>query len=415
MRLPDGEADIGRGPKFPSRSSKRGLDWFAFFVADMQTGFGPFLSVYLTTQKWTQVDIGLVLSIGSLASLIGQVPGGWLVDRVPSKRRVAALAVVGIGVSALLIALIPVFATIAVAKLLHVAASSVLGPAVAAITLGLVGHASVGPRLGRNARFAATGNGLAAGVMGAFGYFVSAQAVFFVTAVLVIPALLALRQIRERDVDPISADGGIDASETNQRAASLGRFFRRPGLMVLVACVMLFHLANAAMLPLVGSDVTARSGRWATVLVAACIIAPQVIVAVISPSVGQLAQTWGRRPVLLLGFAALPVRGVLLALTNNPYMVVAVQALDGISGAVMGVLVPLALADIARGTGRFNLAQGIVGSATGIGATLSTIGAGYLADRFGIPSAFWGLAGMGVLALLLLFAMMPETRPSNGG
>src|SRR5262245_13971247 len=416
MRLPDGEADTGQGPaKVPSRASKRGLDWFAFFVADMQTGFGPFLSVYLTTQKWTQVDIGLVLSIGSLVSLIGQVPGGWLVDRVPSKRRVAAIAVVGIGVSALLIALTPVFATIAAAKLLHVAASSVLGPAVAAITLGLVGHASVGPRLGRNARFAATGNGLAAGVMGAFGYFVSAQAVFFVTAVLVLPALLALRQIAERDVDPISADGGIDASETNRRAASLRRFFRRPGLLVLVACVLLFHLANAAMLPLVGSDVTARSGRWATVLVAACIIAPQVIVAVISPSVGQLAQSWGRRPVLLLGFAALPLRGVLLALTNDPYMVVVVQMLDGISGAVMGVLVPLALADIARGTGRFNLAQGIVGSATGIGATLSTIGAGYLADRFGIASAFWGLAGMGVLALLLLLAMMPETRPSNGG
>jgi MFS family permease len=127
-----------------------------------------------------------------------------------------------------------------------------------------------------------------------------------------------------------------------------------------------------------------------------------------------LAQTWGRRPVFLLGFATLPLRGVLLALTNDPYMVVAVQTLDGISGAVMGVLVPLALADIARGTGRFNLAQGIVGSATGIGATLSTVGAGYLADRFGVPSAFWGLAGMGVLALLLLFAMLPETRPSNG-
>ncbi|HET6926290.1 MAG TPA: MFS transporter, partial [Hyphomicrobiaceae bacterium] len=136
--------------------------------------------------------------------------------------------------------------------------------------------------------------------------------------------------------------------------------------------------------------------------------------AAISPAVGQLAQSWGRRPMLLIGFATLPLRGGLLALTNDPYMVVAVQTLDGISGAVMGVLVPLALADIARGTGRFNLAQGIVGSATGIGATLSTFGAGYLADRFGITSAFWGLAGMGVLALVLVIAMMPETRPSNG-
>jgi predicted MFS family arabinose efflux permease len=305
------------------------------------------------------------------------------------------------------------FATIVVAKLVHVASSSILGPALAAITLGLVGHASVGPRLGRNARFSAIGNGLAAGVMGACGYFVSAQAVFFVTAALALPALLALRQIRECDVDPVRADGGIDACEASQHAVGLRRLLRAPGLIVLTSCVMLFHLANSAMLPLVGSDVTMRSSQWATALVAACIIAPQLLVAGISPAVGQLAQSWGRRPLLVIGFAALPLRGALLAWTNDPYMIVAVQTLDGISGAVMGVLVPLALADISRGTGRFNLAQGIVGSATGIGATLSTIGAGYLADRFGTATAFAGLAAMGVLALGLLFTMMPETRPAG--
>ena len=130
------------------------------------------------------------------------------------------------------------------------------------------------------------------------------------------------------------------------------------------------------MLPLVGSDVTMRSSRWATALVAACIIAPQLVVAAISPKVGELAQDWGRRPLLLIGFGVLPLRGALLAWTSDPYMIVAVQALDGLSGAVLGVLVPLTLADVSRGTGRFNLAQGIVGCATGVGASLSTIGAG---------------------------------------
>ena len=220
----DSEAEeAGRATKAPPRGSRRGLDWFTFFVADIQTGFGPFLSVYLTTQKWTQVDIGLVLSIGSIVSLLGQVPGGWLVDWARSKQRAAALAVIGIGLSALIIAVAPLFATIVVAKLLHVASSSVLGPAVAAITLGLVGHAAMGSRLGRNARFAAIGNGLAAGVMGACGYFVSAQAVFFVTAILAIPALLALSRIRAADVDPVRADGGIDACAASQRATSIGR------------------------------------------------------------------------------------------------------------------------------------------------------------------------------------------------
>jgi MFS family permease len=392
----------------PSASSGHGLDWFTFFVADIQTGFGPFLAVYLTTQKWTQIDIGLIYSIGSIASLLGQVPGGWIVDAVRSKQRAAAIAVIGVGFSALLIATAPVFAAIIAAKLLHVGASSILGPAIAAITLGLVGHKAVGPRLGRNARFAASGNGIAAAVMGAFGYFISAQAVFYVTAALAVPTLLALSRIRDEDVDPIRADGGI--APCGGGASGLGQLLRRPALPILTACVLLFHVANGALLPLVGSAVTMRSSQWASALVAFCIIVPQLIVALISPRIGQLAQTWGRRPALLIGFGALPLRAVLLGWTTDPYAIVAVQMLDGISAASLGVLVPLALADISLGTGRFNLTQGIVGSATGVGAALSTTAAGYLADRCGTATAFFGLAVAGFCAFLLLLTVMPETK-----
>jgi MFS family permease len=414
LRDSDAEGTLHQ-PNLPSSTSQRGLDWFTFFVADLQTGFGPFLSVYLTTQKWTQVDIGLVLSMGSIAGLACQLPGGWAVDAARSKRRAAMLAVIGIGVAALLIAVWPVFATISAAKLLHVGASSVLGPAIAAVTLGLVGHAALSQRLGRNARFAAIGNGLAAGVMGACGHFVSAQAVFFVTAVLAIPTLIAMSRVRENEIDAVRADGGIRAGEAkgaSGSAWSLGRFLQTPALLILAACVMLFHVANAAMLPLVGSDMTTRTGHWATAFVAACILGPQLVVALISTHIGRRAQTWGRRPMLLLGFAVLPLRGALLACTNDPFMIVAVQMLDGVSGAVLGIIVPLALADISRGTGRFNFAQGLVGSATGIGAALSTTTAGYFADHFGMATAFFGLAAAAVAGFLLLLAAMPETKPA---
>jgi len=306
------------------------------------------------------------------------------------------------------------------AKLLHVGASSVLGPAIAAITLGLVGHAAVAARLGRNARFSAIGNGLAAAVMGACGYFISPQAVFLVTAALAIPTLLALISIPAAAVDPLRADGGNGARTEEGRHVShvaISSLLRKQGLLAFTLCILLFHLANAAMLPLVGSDVTMRSSRWATALVAACIIAPQLVVAAISPKVGELAQDWGRRPLLLIGFGVLPLRGALLAWTSDPYMIVAVQALDGLSGAVLGVLVPLTLADVSRGTGRFNLAQGIVGCATGVGAALSTVGAGLLADRFGTSVAFAGLAAMAVLAFAAVALLMPETRftpPKSG-
>jgi MFS family permease len=407
--LPDARAHLANAP---SRESQRGLDWFTFFVADLQTGFGPFLSVYLTTQKWTQVDIGLILSIGSIAGLVGQMPGGWAVDAARSKRRLAALAVFGIGISALLMAVAPLFATILAAKLLHVGASSILGPAIAAITLGLVGHAAIAARLGRNARFASIGNGLAAAVMGACGYFVSAQAVFYVTAALAIPTVLALSRIREAEVDPVRADGGISAGDRN-RASGVTELLRKPSLLVLMVCVLFFHVANAAMLPLVGSAMAVRSSQWATALVAASIVVPQIIVAAISPRVGRLAQSWGRRPVFLVGFAALQLRGALLASTNDPYMIVAAQALDGISAAIVGILVPLIVVDVTQGTGRFNLTQGIVGSAAGIGAALSSIAAGYVADNFGMTMAFVGMVAMSSCGFLILLFAMPETKPTT--
>lgn len=179
------------GPS-PCAESLRGLDWFIFFLADVQTGFGPFVAVYLTTQKWTQVEIGFVLSIGGIVALIGQMPGGAIVDAARSERLVAGLAVATIGFSALSYAVWPIFPVVAAAATLHAAASCVLGPAIAAISLGLVGPFAISERLGRNARFASLGNGTAAAVMGTCGYLLSSRSVFVVTFILAIPALLSL-------------------------------------------------------------------------------------------------------------------------------------------------------------------------------------------------------------------------------
>src|SRR5579871_390490 len=240
-------------PAGPTRRSLRGLDWFIFFVADVQTGFGPFVAVYLTTQKWTQIDIGLVLTVGGLVSLAGQMPGGAVVDAARSERMVAGLAMAAIAISAFAFAISPIFIVVLAAAVLHSLASCLLGPAIAAISLGLVGHEGIGDRFGRNARFASIGNGFAAAAMGACGYFLSIRAVFFVAAALLGPAFLMLRLISPREIDPEQAHGGPRERPAGKLAPDILGLARKRPLVILTACLMLFHLANAAMLPLVGS------------------------------------------------------------------------------------------------------------------------------------------------------------------
>jgi MFS family permease len=401
-----------RRPPSPSHRSLRGLDWFIFFLADVQTGFGPFVAVYLTTQKWTQVEIGLVLSIGGVVALIGQMPGGAIVDAARSERLVAGLAVATIGVSALGYAAWPIFPVVVAAATLHAAASCVLGPAIAAISLGLVGPLAIGERLGRNARYASLGNGIAAAVMGTVGYLLSSRAVFLVAFILAIPTLLALKSIREWDIDAAQAHGAVAREVPDPNATSIVSLVRQRPLLIFAGSVLLLQLANAAMLPIMAGVVTTRSSQWAPALIAACIIVPQAIVALTSPTVGRKAQQWGRRPLLLLGFAALAIRGVLFATVSDPYLLVAVQVFDGVTAAVFSVMIPLVIADIAFGSGHFSLAQGIVGTATGIGASLSTVLAGYVSDRFGSSVAFLGLAAVAATGLAMIWLVMPETRRS---
>ena len=380
-------------------------------MADVQTGFGPFVSVYLTAQKWTQIDIGLILTVAGLVALAGQIPGGMLVDAARSERLVAGLAVGTIALSALTYAAFPAFPAILIAAVAHATASCVLGPAMAAISLGLVGHARIGERLGRNARFASVGNGFAAALMGACGYFFAARSVFIVTFLLLLPTVLALRHIAPQEINPVQAHGGPAAPD--RVATPFRALFRQRPLILLACCVALFHLANAAMLPLMGSALTSRLSEWATVLIATCIVVPQLVVALIAPWVGRQAQIRGRRPLLLLGFSALAIRGLLFAAFTDPTMVVAVQLLDGISAAVLGVMVPLIVADITRGTGRFNSSLGVVGMAAGGGAAMSTTLAGAMTDYVGSQFAFFGLGAIAVVAVAAVLLLIPETRPAG--
>ncbi|HEX3348577.1 MAG TPA: MFS transporter [Acetobacteraceae bacterium] len=390
--------------------SAAGLDWLTFFVANVQTGFGPFIAVYLTSMAWTQTSIGEALSLGTVVAMVSQVPGGALVDRLRDKRVAALLAAAGVALAALLFALAPTRPAVLLAMVLHSLASSMLGPAIAAISLALVGRAALGERLGRNTRFAALGNGSAAAVLGVVGAYVSSRAVFWLTSALMIPGLIALSWIRRKDLTKGPASLPRRASTGWMPAPDLWRLFRDRRLLVFVAAAVLFFFNDAALLPIAGAQVTKNSGSYANLVIAASIVLPQLISAAIAPWVGRSADRWGRRPMLLLGFASVPVRGLLLALSVHPGSLILVQGLDGLSASVFGVMMPLVIADITAGTQHFNKMVGVVGLAISGGAALSTLVAGILADTFGHAIVFLVLSSGGLVSVLLLFLAMPDTR-----
>jgi MFS family permease len=386
----------------------RGLDWFNLFVANIQTGFGPFIAVYLISQRWTQTSIGLALSIGTVAAMASQIPAGAVVDAIPNKTRVAAFSVLAFTACALMFAIYPIPLFVYLAEILHGVSSCTLGPATAAMSLVIAGRFGMGLRLGRNARYAAIGNGVGALLMGACGQYISERAVFYLTAAFTLPALVALLPLRR--VAVAGPDLQPSAHLPGQGRAQFLRVLADRRLLIFCACAMLFTFANAPMLMLISGTMSAKVGN-PSLLIAACIVLPQIIVALASPSVGRLAEQRGRRIVLMIGFCMLPLRGLLFAISANPTLVVAVQALDGIGGACFGIMVPLIVSDVAGRSGHFNLSLGFVGFAVGIGATLSTPAAGWLADHFGVRPAFFFLSAVGVAAVLLVSLAMPETRP----
>jgi MFS family permease len=420
-----------------SRRSLSALSWLNFLTALMQTGFGAFLAVYLTTQQWSRTEIGFALSLGTAAAMAAQVPGGMLVDAAPSKRHAAAAAVGLIMLASLLIAVVPGGSWVYVAQVLQGVAAAVLTPAIAALTLLLSRQEKLGERLGRNVRFAAVGSSLAATIMGVIGAWFSYRGIYWFAVLCGVASLAAIYRIRVKDLYTAHRRATHAAVvHPRRRTAPPQRpwaLFRNPTLLVFVACLALFQLGNASLLPTAAGALTRNysqlpavvaSDLWGVLptvwlrstdlLVAAWIVVPQLLAALLSPWLGRRATLHGRRGVLLIGLAVLPIRAVLFATDGNPVAMVAYQTLDGISAAVLGVMIPLVVADITHGGGRFNLGIGIVGLASGIGGVLSTALGGVLADRIGDVPTFLALGAAGLAGAVLLWARMPETHGATG-
>ncbi|HEX4328929.1 MAG TPA: MFS transporter [Burkholderiales bacterium] len=400
--------------------SLRALDWLNFFVADMQASVGPFLAVYLAAQGWNELHVGIALTIIGVAAIASQTPAGALVDRTRSKRGLVAAATVLTALSALAIAFRPQPAVIYGAAVVMGVAGAVLGTAIYGITMGLSAPGAFGARQGRNQSFNAAGNIFASVAVGLAAYTIDNQTALLAGAAFALPALAALAALSPHDIDherargaPRVATASATASVTTPPLTLRMVFARRP-VLIFIACAVLFHFANGSMLPLVAQKLARSQGAGAMAFMAACIITTQCVVAASSGWIGRAAAR-GRKPLLLVGFAVLPLRGLLYTFTDNATQLVGIQILDGISLAVFSVISILVIADFTAGSGRFNYMLGAINTAVGIGAAASQVAGGEIVHLTSFRTGMIFLSGIALVAFILLAWLMPETVDRRSG
>jgi MFS family permease len=386
------------------------LDALNFLLSDVRGALGPYLNVFLVTQQhWSQASVGLVTMIGGWLGLAAQPAVGAAIDATHAKRTLIVLALAVLGVGAVVIFLMPSFWAVIIANSAIALVGDIFGPAVAAITLGIYRQHQLARRMGRNAAYDHAGNVAIAAVAGAIGWAVSQRAVFLLVPIFAVLASLAVLSIPAHAIDHEMARGAEEAEGGEEKLSGLSVLLTCRPLLIYAGCAMLFHFANAPLLPLVGQKLATAHPAWGTAMMSSCIIAAQAIMLPVALLVGHTADTWGRKPLLLIGFGILPIRAALYTLSDNATWLIGVQLLDGIGAGIFGAITPLILADLMRGTGRFNVAQGVVALLQGIGASTSGLVAGLIVDRYGYSAAFLEAAAAAGVAFWALLILMPET------
>lgn len=390
----------------------RALDWLNFFLADVRDGLGPYLAIYLlAVHQWQPASIGLVMTLAGVTALVAQTPAGALIDRTRAKRAVIVIAALLVTGSCLLLPFMASFTLVALTQTVSALSGSVFAPAIAAITLGITGPKAFTRRFGRNETFNHAGNACSALLAGGLAYLFGPVVVFYLMAVMTVMSIIAVARVPADAIDHQQARGLSDAAHGHDQPAGLRVLLHNRTLLLFAVCCALFHLANAAMLPLVSQKLSQIDLRLATPLTSACIVAAQLVMVPMAMLVGNKAEQWGRKPFLVAGFFVLALRGALYVLSDNPFWLVGVQLLDGVGAGIFGALFPIVVKDLTAGTGRFNVSLGALTTAFGLGAALSPGIAGLVVQAAGYDAAFLTLAAIATAAWLLVWLALPETAP----
>ncbi|MEG3169890.1 MFS transporter [Sphingomonas sp. LB3N6] len=423
--IADSAPKIAGGGRQSRNVPTRTLDALNFFLADVRDGLGPYLAIYLIAVRgpahgWNEATVGAILTIAGIVGLISQTPAGSLIDRARNKPRIVMIAALLVTLSSISLPIVSGFTAVAVTQSIAAIAGAVFAPAISAITLGLVGPKLFAKRVGRNEAFNHAGNAVSAALAGVLAWKFGPVVVFWLMGGLTVASIASASRIKNDDIDnavargldcePDEAAADDDASDCEQPSGWKTLLENKP-LMIFALAAFLFHLANAAMLTSVSQLLARTVGKdLATSLTAACIVAAQLVMVPVAIVVGRNTERWGTKPLFLVAFAFLAARGALYTVSDDPWWLVGVQAMDGIGAGIFGALFPVVIADLTKGTGRFNVSQGAVASAQGLGAALSATLAGAIIVWAGYTASFLTLATIAALGLGLYALAMPETK-----
>jgi len=399
----------------PGRESKAiwPLQLLNFFMADIQAGAGPFLAVFLLAHGWDNSHIGLVMTIGGIAGVLMTAPAGALIDNTKHKHLFVIVPCICVVLSSLIVLFSQHFWIVAISQVATAVAGAAIVPAVNGITLGIVHLKGFNRQNGRNQAFNHAGNMAGAALSGLFGWWFGFNSVFWLAAFFGFLSVLCISLIPHDAIDHKAARGMKQSDKPqDEKASGFRTLFSCNALLILAAALLLFHLGNAAMLPLYGLAIVAEKHGDPAGSVAMTIIVAQAVMIVASLYAIRITESKGYWFVLLLSFLALPIRGLVASAIIEHWGIYPVQFLDGIGAGLQSVAVPGLVARILDGTGRINVGQGAIITAQGIGASLSPALGGWLAQVLGYSTTFIVLSSFALGSLALWIGFRPHLLPA---
>ncbi|MGY5957240.1 MFS transporter [Kosakonia sp. BK9b] len=382
-----------------SLRSLRALCLTSFFIADVRDGLGPFLGIFLTQRHWQPDEVGLLMTAGGVAGLLATLPAGFITDTAKNKRGLLALLCVMITVSTLLLWFNQRSGIAAFSQIISGICAAFIGPLLTGITLGLTGQKGFSAQMGKNEAFNHAGNFLTALIAGGIAWYGGIGGIFLLMGCTTLLTLGALLAIRHKDIDNNRARGL--ESPAAQAVPGFSILTKHTPLLITGFTLLLFHLANAALLPMLSMRVAATSAAINPGLYAAAtVIISQAVMIPVALWVALRIDKYGYWRLIMLALLIMPVRAALAAATDAPLMMVPVQILDGLAAAILGVAVPGFIVKLLRGSGHVNAGQSVVMLMQGIGASMSPALTGAIAGHYSFATAFGVLS---VIALIALF------------